>query len=87
MNARRWSVAVAMILLGVQSSMGKIVPPTKAPSKEDTVGGGSPTDATAYYNRGTALEKKGEHDKAIADLTEAIRLNPKFVWVFGRIRG
>ena len=31
----------------------------------------------AYYNRGIAYGHKGEHDKAIADYTEAIRLDPK----------
>jgi tetratricopeptide (TPR) repeat protein/protein involved in polysaccharide export with SLBB domain len=32
--------------------------------------------AEAYYNRGIAYARKGEQDKAIADYTEAIRLNP-----------
>ena len=36
----------------------------------------------AYCNRGVAYEKEGEHDKAIADCTEAIRLNPKLPCVF-----
>jgi len=31
----------------------------------------------AYYNRGLTYGEKGDHDKAIADFTEAIRLNPK----------
>ena len=31
----------------------------------------------AYYNRGIAYGNKGELDKAIADFTEAIRLDPK----------
>ena len=30
-----------------------------------------------YYGRGCSYAKKGDHDKAIADFTEAIRLNPK----------
>jgi len=34
-------------------------------------------DAKVYYNRGIAWDKKGEHDKAIEDYTEAIRINPK----------
>jgi lipoprotein NlpI len=33
--------------------------------------------AGAYYNRGNAYAQKGEHDKAIADFDEAIKLNPK----------
>ena len=35
-----------------------------------------PKDAPAYANRGLAYGKKGDYDKAIADYTEAIRLNP-----------
>ncbi len=35
-----------------------------------------PQCADAYFQRGFAYEKKGDHDKAIVDLTEAIRLNP-----------
>ena len=32
--------------------------------------------ALAYYKRGTAYCNKGEYDRAIADLTNAVRLNP-----------
>ena len=32
--------------------------------------------AKAYNNRGISYEDKGDHDKAIADFTEAIRLDP-----------
>ena len=32
---------------------------------------------SAYYNRGNLWAKKNDHDKAIADYDEAIRLNPK----------
>ena len=32
----------------------------------------------AYYNRGVAYNGKGEYDRAIADLDQAIRLDPKF---------
>ena len=31
-----------------------------------------------YNNRGTAWGKKGDHDRAIADSSEAIRLNPRY---------
>ena len=33
--------------------------------------------AIAFTNRGRAYEKKGDHDRAIADYSEAIRLDPK----------
>ena len=33
--------------------------------------------AAAYFNRGNALLQKGDHDKAIADFDEVIRLEPK----------
>ena len=36
----------------------------------------------AHINRGLAWHKKGEFDKAIADLDEAIRLNPKYVFTY-----
>jgi tetratricopeptide (TPR) repeat protein len=35
-----------------------------------------PRDNYAYFCRGCAYMTKGDHDKAIADFTEAIRLNP-----------
>ena len=31
-----------------------------------------------YYNRGYAYRKKGDMDRAIADYTEALRLDPKY---------
>ncbi len=34
-------------------------------------------DPTIYTNRGLGYEQKGEHDKAIADYNEAIRLDPR----------
>ena len=37
-----------------------------------------PENAQAYYSRGFAYREKGDFDKAIADHTEAIRLNPKY---------
>ena len=36
-------------------------------------------NSLAYYNRGIAWQAKGQLDEAIADYSEAIRLNPKFV--------
>ena len=34
------------------------------------------SDAAAYYLRGVTYHSKGELEKAIADYTEAIRINP-----------
>ena len=36
----------------------------------------NPDDATAYYNRGNAKIKLGQHFDAITDFDTAIRLNP-----------
>jgi lipoprotein NlpI len=39
--------------------------------------------AIAYYRRGLAYVAKGDPDHAIADYTEAIRLDPKFAQAYG----
>jgi tetratricopeptide (TPR) repeat protein len=44
------------------------------------------TLAVAYGNRGAAYYNQGQHDLAIADLDEAIRLDPKLATAYG-IRG
>jgi tetratricopeptide (TPR) repeat protein len=36
----------------------------------------------AYYNRGITWQAMGENDRAMADLSEAIRLNPHHVAAF-----
>ena len=36
----------------------------------------NPRDAGAYYNRGVAYRRKGEHDRAVDDYNRAIELNP-----------
>jgi tetratricopeptide (TPR) repeat protein len=36
----------------------------------------NPRDAVHYYNRGNAYHSKGEFDRAIADWSEALRLDP-----------
>ena len=38
--------------------------------------------ATAYNNRGWSYSDKGDHDRAIADFDEAIRLDPKLAIAF-----
>jgi tetratricopeptide (TPR) repeat protein len=38
----------------------------------------APMTAGAYLDRGIRLGNQGEHDSAIADFTEAIRLSPKY---------
>jgi tetratricopeptide (TPR) repeat protein len=37
-----------------------------------------PNFAWAYNSRGNAYLAKGDHDHAVADFSEAIRLAPKF---------
>lgn len=45
----------------------------------DDIGESNFNHALAYGNRGTAWHAKGDNDRAIADYSEAIRLNPKDV--------
>ena len=42
------------------------------------VGKASENLATAYNNRGSAYNRKGDYDRAIQDVSEAIRLSPSF---------
>jgi Tfp pilus assembly protein PilF len=39
-------------------------------------------EATTYVYRGWSYTKKGEYDKAVADLSEAIRIDPKRVQAY-----
>jgi len=52
------------------------IPPTREPPADPATDASDPDDAVAYSNRSFAYSDKGDHDKAIADLTEAIRLDP-----------
>lgn len=44
----------------------------------------NPKHAKAYHNRGIAWHKKGDYDRAIADFSEAIRLEPHPLVYFNR---
>lgn len=48
---------------------------TSTPQPKDTI---APNDDETYYNRGVAYDSKGEYDRAIADYSKAIELNPKY---------
>ncbi len=41
--------------------------------------------ATIHYNRGTAYDKMGKYDPAIADYDKAISLNPKYVNAYANL--
>ena len=43
-----------------------------------------PKDAVTLNNRGFAYQSKGDYDRAIADLNEAIRLDPKLALAYNR---
>lgn len=47
----------------------------------------NPNDARAYHSRGAAYNAKKEHDKAIKDYSEAIRLDPKLAAAYLTSRG
>ncbi len=63
---RRWYQFSLRTLLAV----GLVVVLGCGPSKEQ--------QATDAYNRGLARDEKGESEKAIADFTEVLRLNPEY---------
>src|SRR6185312_3172666 len=46
-----------------------------------------PKTANDFYKRGLAWIEKGEFDKAIKDLDEAVRLNPKLAEAFASRSG
>ena len=41
-----------------------------------------PKEAEAYSGRAVVYGRKGEHDKAIADYNQAIRLDPKYTLAY-----
>ncbi len=43
---------------------------------------GNVDDAIAYFGRGTAYSAQGDHDRAIADFDEVIRIDPKAAQAF-----
>lgn len=67
LNVKNLVTGALLVGLAVLSGCG--------PSKEQQV---QEQEARDAYNRGVAYVEKGDFDKAIADLTEAIRLNPKY---------
>ena len=40
----------------------------------------SSSEADAFLTRGVTYEKKGQHDRAVADFTEAIEIDPRDAW-------
>ena len=42
----------------------------------------SPAGAGAYYVRGLVYETKGNHKRAISELTKVIELDPQHAWTY-----
>jgi len=66
-----------MPIAGMLVVVGWIVVGLSANSKDGKDSKTDPTVASAYADRGSAYYNKGENDRAIADCTEAIRLDPR----------
>ena len=60
---------------------------TEGNAKCRMTNGAHPQYADAHFHRGATYGDKGEHDKAIADFTEAVRLDEGRVEVGGQIVG
>ena len=67
-----WRTTTGALPTSTRASTTKRLPTAPRPS------GSTRKLALAYNNRGLAYNDKGDYDKAIADCTEAIRLDPKF---------
>ena len=51
-------------------------------SRDSTAQETLPPNAVAYNNRGLAYSKKGDTDRAIADYTQAVQLDPKYAHAY-----
>jgi lipoprotein NlpI len=45
--------------------------------------GVDPKAGRAYEYRGNALARKGDYERAIADITKAIEIDPEFSYAYG----
>jgi tetratricopeptide (TPR) repeat protein len=90
----RWSLLFAAIVIA-----GGLWAPAAADDKRDCLDHkdyevriktcseiilGEPRNPIAYHNRGSALQLKGELDRAIADFDKAIELKPDYASAYNR---
>ena len=72
---RRWVIIVGIVIVllavsGISSSIGRNTDYGYTNTGENSV--------QDYYNRATMYAAKGDNDRAIADYSQVIRLNPEF---------